>query len=158
MNNLIPWGSHPDLDPLWSTERTFLRVDGAEVTRTEKVTAIAASPIAPSRLKVCWRADIEANCGRCEKCVRTQCALAIAGALERAPVFLQPLTVRRHYRAAPPRARAPSEGIRPVLARAVRKLSGRSGAGRHSEPLPAAVYQAGTTFRPRAKRAMSPRS
>ena len=89
VNHLIPWGSHPDLDPLWSTERTFLRLDGGLVTRTEKVTAIAASSIAPSRLKVCWRADIEANCGCCEKCVRTQCALAIAGALERAPVFLE---------------------------------------------------------------------
>ena len=93
-NHLIPWGSHPDLDPLWSTERTNIRLDGAEVTRTGKVIAIAASSIAPSRLKVCWRADIEANCGRCEKCVRTQCALAIAGALERAPVFLHPLTAR----------------------------------------------------------------
>ena len=29
VNNLIPWGSHPALDPLWSTERTVIRVDGA---------------------------------------------------------------------------------------------------------------------------------
>jgi hypothetical protein len=92
--HLMPWGSHPDLDPLWSTERTSLRVDGIEVTRTNKVRAIVAAPFVPSRLKVCWCADIDANCGRCEKCVRTQCALAIAGALERAPVFLQPLTVQ----------------------------------------------------------------
>jgi hypothetical protein len=92
--HLVPWGSHPELDPLWSTERTTIRLDGVEVTRTEKVKAIAASPFAPSRLKVCWRADIDANCGRCEKCVRTQCALAIAGALDRAPVFLEPLSAQ----------------------------------------------------------------
>ena len=85
LNHLIPWGSNPDLDPLWSTERTTFHLDGVEVTRTNKVKAIAASDFALSRLKVCWREDIDTNCGRCEKCVRTQCALAIAGALERAP-------------------------------------------------------------------------
>jgi hypothetical protein len=94
VNHLIPWGSHPDLDPLWSTERTAFRVDGIEVTRTNKVKAIASSPFALSQLKVCWHADIDTNCGRCEKCIRTQCALAIAGVLDRASVFLQPLTVQ----------------------------------------------------------------
>jgi hypothetical protein len=94
INHLIPWGSHPDLDPLWSTERTTVRIDGAECTRTDKVKMIAGWPMALSRLKVCWQADIDANCGHCEKCIRTQCALAIAGALDRAPVFLRPLTAR----------------------------------------------------------------
>ncbi len=93
LNHLIQWGSNPDLDPLWSTERTTLRLDGTEVTRTNKVKAIACSDFALSRLKVCWREDIDTNCGRCEKCLRTQCALAIAGALERAPVFQEPLTL-----------------------------------------------------------------
>jgi hypothetical protein len=93
LNHLIPWGSNPDLDPLWSTERTALHLDGIEVTRTSKVKTIASSDFALSRLKVCWRADIDTNCGRCEKCVRTQYALAIAGALERADVFLEPLTL-----------------------------------------------------------------
>jgi hypothetical protein len=92
LNHLIPWGSDPNLDPLWSTERTTIHLDGAQVARTNKVRSIAASDFALSRLKVCWREDIDTNCGRCEKCVRTQCALAIAGALERAPVFLEPLT------------------------------------------------------------------
>ncbi len=93
VNHSTPWGSHPDLDALWSTERTTTRVDGAEVTRTRKVISIAASEFALSRLKVCWHEDIEANCGRCEKCLRTQCALAIAGALERATVFENALTI-----------------------------------------------------------------
>jgi hypothetical protein len=93
-NHLIPWGSDPDLDPLWSTERTTIHVDGVEVTRTNKVIAIASSDRALSRLKVCWREDIDTNCGRCDKCLRTQCALAIAGALERAPVFLETLSLQ----------------------------------------------------------------
>src|SRR5271157_106852 len=93
-NHLIPWGSDPNLDPLWSTERTTIHVDGVEVTRTNKVISIAPSDVALARLKVCWREDIDTNCGRCEKCLRTQCALAIAGALERAPVFLEPLTLQ----------------------------------------------------------------
>ena len=89
---LIPWGSNPDLDSLWSTERTASHLDGVDVTRTNKVIAIASSDLALSRLKVCWREDIETNCGRCEKCIRTQCALAIAGALDRSPVFVHKLT------------------------------------------------------------------
>jgi hypothetical protein len=93
-NHLIPWGSDPNLDPLWSTERTTFHHDGVEVTRTNKVRSIASSDFALSRLKVCWREDIDTNCGRCEKCLRTQCALAIAGALERAPVFLESLTLQ----------------------------------------------------------------
>jgi hypothetical protein len=93
VNHLVPWGSHPELDPLWSTERTVTHLDGVQWTRTDKVKAIASSDFALSRLKVCWRADADTNCGRCEKCVRTQCALAIAGALERAPGFLEPLSV-----------------------------------------------------------------
>jgi hypothetical protein len=92
--HLIPWGSHPALDPLWSTAETTLHLDGAQTTRTDKVKAIATADFALSRLKVCWREDIDTNCGRCEKCVRTQCALAIAGALERAqPAFQTSLSV-----------------------------------------------------------------
>jgi hypothetical protein len=92
--HIIPWGSHPNLDPLWSTERTSIHLDGIEVTRTNKVKTIATSAFAVSQLKVCWRDDIDTNCGRCDKCVRTQCALAIAAALEQAPVFQEPLSIQ----------------------------------------------------------------
>src|SRR5208337_4043737 len=64
-NHLIPGGSDPNLDPLWSTERTTIHADGVEVTRTNKVISIASSDLALSRLKVCWREDIDTNCGRC---------------------------------------------------------------------------------------------
>ena len=92
LDHLVPWGSHPDLDTLWSTERTTSYLDGVEVRRTDKVREIACSELALTRLKVCWRDDIDTNCGRCEKCIRTQIALAIGGASSR-PVFVEPLTV-----------------------------------------------------------------
>jgi len=87
-NDLFPWGSHPLVDPLWSTERTELVHDAAEVTRSEKVAALAQSQLALDWLRVCWRNPGGAyNCGRCEKCLRTMIALKIAGALERAKTF-----------------------------------------------------------------------
>lgn len=79
-SRLMPWGSHPQLDPLWSTEKTRIYVDGVETARTEKVSAIARSPLALPRLKVCWQADTNTNCGRCEKCSRTQIAIQLARA------------------------------------------------------------------------------
>src|SRR5262249_47820952 len=44
-------------------------------------------------LKVCWHVDMERNCGRCEKCLRTQCALVIAGAPEIHGAFEQPFSL-----------------------------------------------------------------
>jgi hypothetical protein len=109
-DHLIPWGSHPDLDPLWSTERTTSHLDGVDVSRTDKVREIARSHVALERIKVCWRDDIDTNCGQCDKCVRTQLALAIAGALERAPVFLVPLTPRTVMSLPPIEATTPPSG------------------------------------------------
>src|SRR5262249_54154050 len=77
-DRLIPWGSHPLLDPLWSTESLALSHDGCEARRLEKVQLIAGSPIALSTLRVCWEnPDNAYNCGRCEKCLRTMIALHI---------------------------------------------------------------------------------
>ncbi len=72
---LIPWGSHPSLDPLWSTEHTQIFIDGVDCSRTNKVRLIASSAVARTRLKVCWHADTVTNCGVCEKCMRTQIAI-----------------------------------------------------------------------------------
>ena len=94
--DLHPWGSHPLLDPLWSTEEIDIVHDGCEATRPEKTATIAASDTALRYLRVCWQLDERAswegregiyNCGRCEKCVRTMVALRLAGALERCPTF-----------------------------------------------------------------------
>jgi len=95
-------GSHPDVDPLWSTERTRVVYDAAEVPRTAKVRAVAASPIALPRLKVCWEADVDGNCGRCKKCLRTMLQLAFAGVVDAAP-FDAPLTMDAFTALPPPR-------------------------------------------------------
>jgi hypothetical protein len=38
--DLLPWGSHPLLDPLWSTEQTTIEHEGCEATRVEKAAYI----------------------------------------------------------------------------------------------------------------------
>lgn len=83
-NTLFPWGSHPELDPLWSTEALRLDHDGCEATRVEKVAAIAEFPLAMKHLRVCYdNRPGTYNCGECEKCLRTQINLAAVGALDR---------------------------------------------------------------------------
>lgn len=77
---LYPLGSHPLLDPMWSTERVQIVHDGADATRIEKVRAIAGEPAAREHLRVCFEnRDGLYNCGRCEKCVRSGVAVRIAG-------------------------------------------------------------------------------
>ncbi|WP_182359162.1 hypothetical protein [Tomitella gaofuii] len=82
-DNLIPHGSHPELDPLWSSQAVTLVYDNFEATRTEKAKAILGTPAAMHHLRVCsWnRSDVQ-NCGECEKCVRTALNMKAAGAGE----------------------------------------------------------------------------
>lgn len=40
---LLPWGSHPILDPMWSTESTEIVHDGCEARRVEKVKFISSN-------------------------------------------------------------------------------------------------------------------
>ena len=95
---LLPWGSHPHLDPRWSTEvYEFIHAD-ADVSRVEKTRAIAESPLALRTLRVCWERPDEYNCGRCEKCVRTMVALRAARALDRCKTFSTRLTPWRAFR------------------------------------------------------------
>jgi hypothetical protein len=90
---LHPWGSHPLLDPLWSTESVAIVHDGCEATRLEKVRRISTSDLALASLRVCWEnEDTQYNCGRCEKCLRTMIALHVAGVLHRCSTFARPLT------------------------------------------------------------------
>jgi hypothetical protein len=95
---LLPWGSDPLLDPLWSTEGVEVIHDGCETTRTEKVQRLAEWPLALQHLRVCWPDWIEEyNCGKCEKCIRTMIALHVAGALPRSRTFpraLDPTHIR----------------------------------------------------------------
>jgi hypothetical protein len=75
-------GSHPDLDPLWSTQTSNIVHCFPGISRLEKARALANNPMAQKHLRVCWENRNGAyNCGRCNKCVRTMLALYLAGAL-----------------------------------------------------------------------------
>jgi hypothetical protein len=90
--DLFPWGSHPVLDNLWSTEALEFVHDGCEATRVQKVTLISGNDIALQNLRVCYtNKNSEYNCGVCEKCLRTMVNLEVNNALKRTPVFSNPL-------------------------------------------------------------------
>lgn len=87
-------GTHPALDPHFSTERTEVLHYG-DASRLQKVERLARSQSALDTLRVCRydRVESDRNCGHCEKCVRTMLELHAVGALERCPAFDEPLTL-----------------------------------------------------------------
>ena len=85
-----PWGSHPDVDGRWSSERLEFIYHGLEATRVDKIQRIATSDVALRTLRVCWHnRDNAFNCGRCEKCLRTMFALSCCGVLSKTSTFPQ---------------------------------------------------------------------
>jgi hypothetical protein len=86
--HMFSWGSHPVLDPLWSSDTLEFIHDGCEATRVRKVSLIAKHEIALQHLRVCTKnPDSSYNCGLCEKCVRTMINLMVNNALEKCPTF-----------------------------------------------------------------------
>lgn len=93
---LVPFGSHPHLDPLWSSETLEFVHDGLEISRVGKIALLAEHDIALQSLRVCLTNPGGAyNCGRCEKCLRTMTYLRVHGVLDRCTTFSQPLDIRR---------------------------------------------------------------
>jgi hypothetical protein len=87
-------GSHPDLDPLYSSGAVAIRVGDPGVTRFEKTRRIVDWEPATRNLQPCWQrsrrlADGRLNCGRCEKCLRTMLALVALDALHAFPAFVE---------------------------------------------------------------------
>lgn len=87
-NNLVmPWGSTPATDYLLSGDGIDIVHEGAGYSRTEKAELVAQHPVALRTLKVCWQGrDQAANCGSCEKCVRTRLNFKAVG-LDNVPCF-----------------------------------------------------------------------
>ncbi len=117
-----PWGSHPLLDPLYSSSSLEVRHEGFGYTRIERVDAVARWSEGLPHLIVCAQGPLEtgkANCGRCEKCVRTMIELFLADSLSEEgpfgvgdldaslidPFFLDPLSTG-HWRPLPSSLRA----------------------------------------------------
>ena len=88
-SQLHPWGSHPLLDELWSTETTEIIHDGAEARRVDKIERIVGRhPLALKHLRVCLvNEESPRNCGHCKKCARTMMALELIGALGNTNMF-----------------------------------------------------------------------
>jgi hypothetical protein len=98
-SELVPWGSHPLLDHLLSTETMETRHDGAHLSRFEKEAALAQWPEVYTRLRVCNRrtkvhskTGALTNCCHCEKCMRTMVGFELLGALNNFTVFPEGLT------------------------------------------------------------------
>lgn len=90
-----PLGAHPLTDPLLSSDSFRIVHDGAGSTRPEKIETIAAWPEALADLRVCWAGkQLDRNCGRCSKCVRTVLAFRAVG-LPLPPSFEQDPTNRQ---------------------------------------------------------------
>jgi len=87
MADLYPHGSHPRVDPLFSTSGTEMIRYRGDSDRFEKTAYIAESELVLRHLQVCWVGGTAKNCGRCEKCLRTLLALDLIGKREQACCF-----------------------------------------------------------------------
>ncbi|MFO0814194.1 MAG: hypothetical protein U0796_13290 [Gemmatales bacterium] len=99
LDTLFPWGSHPETDPLWSSEAVRIVHDGFDTNRCQKTIRISQSDVLLGILRVCWsdfhKTGHAYNCGKCEKCTRTMLDLRIAGALDRCTTFRNQLKLSK---------------------------------------------------------------
>jgi hypothetical protein len=89
--NVQPLGSHPLIDPNYSSSDLQIRHDGITLSRLSRTRLVADWEVALQNLRVCnrserYRPDM-LNCGRCEKCVRTMLALLALGKLDKTRAF-----------------------------------------------------------------------
>jgi hypothetical protein len=89
--NLMPYGSHPLLNPNYSSSELRIRHQGIALSRFAKTRLISDWDVALQHLRVCnhfksYQKGI-LNCGKCEKCVRTMLALLASRSLEKASAF-----------------------------------------------------------------------
>lgn len=86
--NLEPWGSHPLLDPFYSSAHMTIDHCGLEMSRLAKTAIVAEWPVALDHVYVCVSSkSVGENCGRCEKCLRTMLALIALGKLNATAAF-----------------------------------------------------------------------
>lgn len=76
VSDIENWGSHPLIDPGFSSHSLRVWHQLAHMGRLEKTRVVARSPEVLGQLSVCNDpAAGNSNCGRCEKCIRTMLAL-----------------------------------------------------------------------------------
>jgi len=90
LGELVPMGSHPLLDPNYSSADLQIIHDGARFSRLEKIGLIAQWDAGLQNIRACWdafRAADALNCGRCEKCLRTMTQLLVFDKLKGCRAF-----------------------------------------------------------------------
>lgn len=86
--NLEPWGSHPLLDPFYSSAHMAIDHDGLEMSRLAKTAIVADWPMGLKHVNVCVSPkSVGENCGQCEKCIRTMLTLIALGKLDATAAF-----------------------------------------------------------------------
>ena len=88
--NLVPCGSHPMLDPEYSSFDMRIRHRDLALSRMDKLRLVAGWDVALQNIRVCL-ANVQdrLNCGKCEKCVRTMLGLLAIGALDKTAAFVE---------------------------------------------------------------------
>ena len=110
-DELEPWGSHWETDPLWAAENLEIVHDDATLYRLNKLKTMAEEPLVQQHLRVCFKnLAAHGNCSRCDKCVRTMLVLHRRRQLQNYPVFdrrtpltaildsMDPVPENMHYR------------------------------------------------------------
>ena len=94
ISTMMPLGSHPVLDPNYSSRDLRIRHEGIILSRFAKTKLVSEWDTALQNLRVCNKIPFgkrteqgTLNCGQCEKCVRTMLGLVALGALDRTRAF-----------------------------------------------------------------------
>ncbi len=88
--NLHPCGSHPLLDPEYSSYNMRIRHRDYELSRMEKIKIVSKWGVAFDNFRVCLaNVPDRLNCGKCEKCVRTMTELTALGLLHKTKAFVE---------------------------------------------------------------------
>jgi len=88
--HLHPCGSHPLLDPAYSSSDLQIVHRDAGLSRMEKLHIVAGWEVGFQNFRVCLANVPETlNCGRCEKCVRTMLELEAVGLLDQTRAFAE---------------------------------------------------------------------
>jgi len=86
--NLAPCGSHPLLDPEYSSWELRIKHRDVQLSRLDKLKIVADWPVAFQNFRVCLaNVPDRLNCGRCEKCIRTMTELIALGMLDKTKAF-----------------------------------------------------------------------
>ena len=92
IQTMQPKGSHPLLDPNYSSFNLKVQHGGIEYSRLAKTRLVADWDLALQQLRVCdkvnalGRSDLQ-NCCQCDKCIRTMAGLMVLDKLEQASTF-----------------------------------------------------------------------